>query len=519
MPAANTDKAKKSKDLFSTTLSTGIGSGDLSLTPNSVSGLATTTAVVLTIDGVNSLGVSTPASREVVVGVVSGGSIVSLIRGVEGTQQAHSAGAVVTEYFTSRHWNDLIDLILTGHRQDGAHKFTQIYDANDLLALELATVASAVSRFKATSAATGNNPSIQAAGEANRGLDLLDSNGNRIYRSTPVAAAANYLDFLNAIAGTAPSVKAAGSDTNIDLKLSPKGTGKINLDGNVQENSIDFSAIRANYAPRNFIASGGIWTQASGLNGDMTAAVLYISGARIALSAVSARAFTASKDTYVDVSSAGAIVYQEVANGAAAPALAANSARVAIVVTSGAAITSVRQFAADSLGNRVYPNSGELGDWWEELGRVSLVAAGDTLTVNPIATRRFLKILFRGQASGLLNPALRFNNDTGNNYNHRVSANATADVTTTPSSGFFFEVGGAAYDFFSTFEMENISGQEKIINGHSSNNTGTGVATLINRRESTGKWTGTATVTRIDGFNQGTGDFAAGAELIVLGHN
>jgi hypothetical protein len=90
----------------------------------------------------------------------------------------------------------------------------------------------------------------------------------------------------------------------------------------------------------NFVASGGVWSQSSGLVGTMTAGVVYIGGKRVTVAAVATKTFTASKDTYVSVDNGGAISYQEVANNAAVPTLPANSVWLAKVV-SAAAITSV----------------------------------------------------------------------------------------------------------------------------------------------------------------------------------
>src|SRR5690348_2240761 len=55
----------------------------------------------------------------------------------------------------------------------------------------------------------------------------------------------------------------------------------------------------------NFIASGAVWSATTALNGTMTAAVLYIAGTRVSVAAVASRGFTASKDTYVSISSTG----------------------------------------------------------------------------------------------------------------------------------------------------------------------------------------------------------------------
>lgn len=115
----------------------------------------------------------------------------------------------------------------------------------------------------------------------------------------------------------------------------------------------------------NFVLSGLVWSQASGLNGAMTAGTAYVTDSnakmqRLALVLISSRAFTASKDTYVDLGSDGVLDYNEVANAAAAPALAANHLRLCKVVTDGTNITSVAQTGFDSLGN-LYSNKNPYG--------------------------------------------------------------------------------------------------------------------------------------------------------------
>lgn len=59
------------------------------------------------------------------------------------------------------------------------------------------------------------------------------------------------------------------------------------------------------------------------------------------VSAGFSKTYTASKDTYDDISDADVVTHSEVANGAGAPAVAANSIRLQKVVTDGTEITSV----------------------------------------------------------------------------------------------------------------------------------------------------------------------------------
>ncbi len=129
-----------------------------------------------------------------------------------------------------------------------------------------------------------------------------------------------------------------------------------------------------------YVISGGVWTADSAgvnRNASMTAITIYINSRSIAITAVTARTFTASKDTYIDIldnlDGTGTLVYTEVANNAASPALAANSARIGIIVTAAGSIAaagSVNQgqvekvlpiassqpyAVTDSLGNLICP--------------------------------------------------------------------------------------------------------------------------------------------------------------------
>jgi mucin-19 len=60
---------------------------------------------------------------------------------------------------------------------------------------------------------------------------INDSNGNEEIKFTTTASAVNEFTITNAATGNAPEISATGGDTNIDLKITPKGSGKINLDG------------------------------------------------------------------------------------------------------------------------------------------------------------------------------------------------------------------------------------------------------------------------------------------------
>lgn len=94
------------------------------------------------------------------------------------------------------------------------------------------------------------------------------------------------------------------------------------------------------------VASGLVVTDDTGLTADISAGVAYINGIRLSVSVVSNRAFTASKDTYVDLGDNGVLDYNEVSNGAAAPTLAASHIRLARVVTNATDTTSIYNYNA-----------------------------------------------------------------------------------------------------------------------------------------------------------------------------
>jgi len=62
---------------------------------------------------------------------------------------------------------------------------------------------------------------------------INDDSGNEFIIFQKTATAVNQLDITNAATGNPPEVSATGSDSNISLKLTPKGTGQVVLDGNV----------------------------------------------------------------------------------------------------------------------------------------------------------------------------------------------------------------------------------------------------------------------------------------------
>lgn len=215
---------------------------------------------------------------------------------------------------------------------------------------------------------------------------------------------------------------------------------------------------RADEMAYDFVYSGMVWSAdsiGSTRNGSMTSGTIYINGRRLSISAVSARSFTASKDTYVDLldnlDGTGTLVYTEVANGATAPSLASNSVRIAMLVTGASAITAV--------WDRAPRNP-------DELGRVTLLAfsgtAPSSFSLGNFSTKKYLRMIINytdnSSSSGI---DLNFNGDTGSNYSRKRSLDfaAGADSASQTIAEIAGNYKGNAVIFI---DLLNILAKEKV---------------------------------------------------------
>jgi hypothetical protein len=273
MAAANTDLLRKYSRRWVGQIGAG-GVADASVTTiplSSTTNLATDTAVTVVIDRVDSSGTSTPSLEETVIGVVSGSNLVTCTRGVEGTAQAHSAGAVVEVLVTSDSLNDMIDHLLVGHTQLGAH----------IASLPLTT------------------PKITTA--------IHDANGNEVIKTPATTSAVNEITVTNSITACDVLVSATGGDSNISLRLHPKGSGTLKLGtANLQWPNADGSAnhyLKTDGAGvLSFAAasgstdgwttdSGSTWTYASATTINVADGTLFVKGTRIKLTQTTAKYF------------------------------------------------------------------------------------------------------------------------------------------------------------------------------------------------------------------------------------
>ena len=91
-------------------------------------------------------------------------------------------------------------------------------------------------RLTTMAAGTVGSPTLQPTGDTNTGIywpaadtTSLAGAGVDVLRAVGAAGGVNYHDFRSQSAGNAPELQAAGTDTNISLRLVPKGTGYVQI--------------------------------------------------------------------------------------------------------------------------------------------------------------------------------------------------------------------------------------------------------------------------------------------------
>lgn len=262
-------------------------------------------------------------------------------------------------------------------------------------------------------------------------------------------------DILNVVNGNIDSDNVAVGGLNYDNFGTI--TGEIPASDMQDSGNVEKFRDEANVA---FVASGCVWSTLTGLNGAMTAGVVYnANGVRNAPGAVASKTFTASRDTYVDIATNGAVSYSEVVNNDPSPALTANYVRIAKVVTDGSAVTSITQVGQDSLGNMIYNTNAS-----------KIAGVSDAVLSNPYKFSAY-KSGAQNLASGTVTKVL-FATE-----NYDTNSNFASSTYTVPVNGFYtisstLKIGATAANSY--FIMIYVNGVEKrrgpeIIPGYSNN--------------------------------------------------
>ena len=108
------------------------------------------------------------------------------------------------------------------------------------------------------------------------------------------------------------------------------------------------------------VESGCLPADDTDLTSDVSACVAYVNGYRVS-KAATATTYIATRDNYLDLSQTGVYTVTAVTNGAVQPSVAANSVRLAKVVTNGSEITAVTSLYTTRVPGLVIPSHYRVG--------------------------------------------------------------------------------------------------------------------------------------------------------------
>jgi hypothetical protein len=123
-----------------------------------------------------------------------------------------------------------------------------------------------------------------------------DTNGNELMKVTATASAVNELTLANAATGNGPTLSSTGNDTNIDINITPKGTGEVNVTNiDVVSGKVPFNTI-TNLAYASFFDAD---------TADQTGSVTAATAVEFATAAVVGAGITVASNTRITFAAAG----------------------------------------------------------------------------------------------------------------------------------------------------------------------------------------------------------------------
>jgi len=142
---------------------------------------------------------------------------------------------------------------------------------------------------------------------------IRDENANEQLFFTTTGSAVNYLNVTNAATGNDPKLSALGGDSNIDLAVSPKGTGEIVVGTGAADATITSSGAHNLILDTNSGTNSGVITIVDGAGGNIT--ITPNGSGNIVLDGLTFPNADGSADTFLKTNGSGTLSFAEVSGG------------------------------------------------------------------------------------------------------------------------------------------------------------------------------------------------------------
>ena len=170
------------------------------------------------------------------------------------------------------------------------------------------------------------------------------------------------------------------------------------------------------------------------------------------------------------------------------------------------------------------PVTAVAGGWKKLASSTTVVTSGNDnrITITGLANKKYYMVLVNTKGSGSVQTALRIGfggTISTSGYVTRYLRDGTANTVTAQTSSSVVggqNTTGTNGSNFDWYLIENISGKEKLIMGWNASTDGTST-TNVKRAEIVSKNTGTGVMNSIELFDDTSGTFDTGTEVVVLG--
>jgi len=142
---------------------------------------------------------------------------------------------------------------------------------------------------------------------------ITDENSNEQLFFTTTGSAVNYLNVTNAAASGDPKLSALGGDTNIDLAISPKGSGEVVVGTGSADATITSSGAHNLILDTNSGTNSGNITIVDAANGNIT--ITPNGSGNIVLDGLTFPNADGSADTFLKTNGSGTLSFAEVSGG------------------------------------------------------------------------------------------------------------------------------------------------------------------------------------------------------------